>query len=288
MLSTRFSFQKGYRARAVFVIFNTLFFIALMVCMIVPIIKILSDSFMNHTVYGLKLIPDEFNPIGYKYILTRDSLRRPFLISVYTTLMTTFVGLAISTVGAYILIQKDMPGVKVFGYLLMFTMVFNGGLIPTFLVMKKIGLLDSLWAVILTGALNVYNLVLMRSFFEGLPVSLFEAAEIDGCTPMGIFIKIVLPLSKAALASIGLFFAVAAWSEYFHYVIYIKDTTKYNFQYKLRDLFADKQESMEGMQINLKTLQSAGIIVSIVPFMFIYPFFQKYFMTGVTMGAVKE
>ena len=287
-MSTKFSFQKGYRARAAFVIFNTIFFIALMVCMVVPIIKILADSLMNHTVYGLQLIPDEFNPIGYKYILTRDSLRRPFLISVYTTAMTTFVGLAVSTVGAYVLIQKDMPGVKIFGYLLMFTMIFNGGLIPTFLVMKTIGLLDSLWAVILTGALNVYNLVLMRSFFEGLPASLFEAAEIDGCTPMGIFIKIVLPLSKAALASIGLFFAVAAWSEYFHYVIYIKDTTKYNFQYKLRDLFADKQESMEGMQINLKTLQSSGIIVSIIPFMFIYPFCQKYFMTGVTMGAVKE
>lgn len=287
-MSTKFSFQKGYRARAAFVIFNTIFFIALMVCMVVPIIKILADSLMNHTVYGLQLIPDEFNPIGYKYILTRDSLRRPFLISVYTTAMTTFVGLAVSTVGAYVLIQKDMPGVKIFGYLLMFTMIFNGGLIPTFLVMKTIGLLDSLWAVILTGALNVYNLVLMRSFFEGLPASLFEAAEIDGCTPMGIFIKIVLPLSKAALASIGLFFAVAAWSEYFHYVIYIKDTTKYNFQYKLRDLFADKQDSMEGIQINLKTLQSSGIIVSIIPFMFIYPFCQKYFMTGVTMGAVKE
>lgn len=287
-MSTKFSFRKGYRARAVFVIFNSLFFIALMICMVVPIIKILADSLMNHTVYGLQLIPDEFNPIGYNYILTRDSLRTPFLISVYTTAMTTFVGLAVSTIGAYILIQKEMPGVKVFGYLLMFTMIFNGGLIPTFLVIKKVGLLDSLWAVILTGALNVYNLVLMRSFFEQLPESLFEAAEIDGCTPFGIFIKIALPLSKAALASIGLFFAVAAWSEYFHYVIYIKDTTKYNFQYKLRDLFADKQESMEGMQINLKTLQSSGIIVSIVPFMFIYPFCQKYFMTGVTMGAVKE
>lgn len=287
-MSTKFSFRKGYRARAVFVIFNSLFFIALMVCMVVPIIKILADSLMNHTVYGLQLIPDEFNPIGYQYILTRDSLRTPFLISVYTTAMTTFVGLAVSTIGAYILIQREMPGVKAFGYLLMFTMIFNGGLIPTFLVIKKVGLLDSLWAVILTGALNVYNLVLMRSFFEQLPESLFEAAEIDGCTPFGIFIKIALPLSKAALASIGLFFAVAAWSEYFHYVIYIKDTTKYNFQYKLRDLFADKQESMEGMQINLKTLQSSGIIVSIVPFMFIYPFCQKYFMTGVTMGAVKE
>lgn len=287
-MSTKFSFRKGYRARAVFVIFNTLFFIALMVCMVVPILKILADSFMNHTVYGLQLIPDEWNFIGYRYILTRDSLRRPFLISVYTTALTTFVGLAVSTIGAYILIQREMPGVKIFGYLLMFTMIFNGGLIPTFLVIKKVGLLDSLWAVILTGALNVYNLVLMRSFFEQLPESLFEAAEIDGCTPFGIFIKIALPLSKAALASIGLFFAVAAWSEYFHYVIYIKDTTKYNFQYKLRDLFADKTESDQGMVINLKTLQSAGIIVSIIPFMFIYPFCQKYFMTGVTMGAVKE
>lgn len=287
-MSTKFSFRKGFRARAAFVIFNTAFFIALMVCMVVPILKILADSLMNHTVYGLQLIPDEFNTIAYKYIFTRDSLRRPLLISIYTTAVTTFVGLAIATVGAYILIQREMPGVKLFGYMLMFTMIFNGGLIPTFLVMKKIGLLDSLWSVIMTGALNVYNLVLMRSFFEGLPVSLFEAAEIDGCTPMGTFIKIVLPLSKAALASIGLFFAVAAWSEYFHYVIYIKDTTKYNFQYKLRDLFADKQESMEGMTINLKTLQSGGIIVSIIPFMFIYPFCQKYFMTGVTMGAVKE
>ncbi len=287
-MSTKFSFRKGYRARAAYVIFNTLFFIALMICMVVPIIKILADSLMNHTVYGMQLIPDEFNGIGYKYIFSQTSLRWPIVISVYTTIMTTFVGLAVSTIGAYILIQKEMPGVKVFGYLLMFTMIFNGGLIPTFLVIKKVGLLNTLWSVILTGALNVYNLVLMRSFFEGLPASLFEAAEIDGCTPMGIFIKIVLPLSKAALASIGLFFAVAAWSEYFHYVIYISDTSKYNFQYKLRDLFADKTVETGGIPINLKTLQSAAVIVSIVPFMFIYPFCQKYFMTGVTMGAVKE
>jgi len=289
-MSTKFSFQKGYRARAVFVILNTIFFILMMVAMIVPILKILSDSLVNETVYGLRIFPEvsKLNGIAYSYIFSQDSLRRPLVISIYTTLMTTFVGLLISTIGAYILIQREMPGVKFFGYMLMFTMIFNGGLIPTFLVMKKIGLLNSLWAVILPMSLNVSNLVLMRSFFEGLPKSLFEAAEIDGCTPIGTFIKIVLPLSKAALASIGLFFAVAAWSEYFHYVIYISDTTKYNFQYKLRDLFADKQAADEGVNINLKTLQSAAIIVSIVPFMFIYPFCQKYFMTGVTMGAVKE
>ena len=181
-----------------------------------------------------------------------------------------------------------MPGVKLFGYMLLFTMIFNGGLIPTFLVMKKVGLLDSLWAVMIPTSMNVYNLVLMRSFFEGIPASLFEAAEIDGCTPLGIFWRIVLPLSKAALASIGLFFAVAAWSEYFHYVIYIKSSDKYNFQYKLRDLFQDKQDASEGTKINVNTLKSAAVIVSIIPFLFIYPFCQKYFMTGVTMGAVKE
>jgi len=281
-------FDPQYAARSWFIVFNSLFFILLMCVMIIPILKILSDSLVNETVYGLELWPKEFNLIAYKKIFTTESLIKPLGISVLTTLATTFFGLLISTLGAYVLIQKDMPGVKIFSTLLVFTMIFNGGLIPTFLVMKKIHLLNSLWAVILPMSMNVYNLVLMRSFFEQLPESLFEAAEIDGCTPMGIFYKIVLPLSKAALASIGLFFAVAAWSEYFHYVIYITSTDKYNFQYKLRDLFQDKQEADEGENINVNTLKSAAVIVSIVPFMFIYPFCQKYFMTGITMGAVKE
>ena len=291
-------FHPQYAARSWFVLFNTIFFILLMAVMIIPIYKIFCDSMVNQTVYGLNLLPRGldpetgknawFNVIAYKRIITDPALYHPFWVSVYTTLLTTFLGLLISTLGAYVLIQRDMPGVKLFGYLLLFTMIFNGGLIPTFLVMKRVGLLDSIWAVIVPTSMNVYNLVLMRSFFEGIPASLFEAAEIDGCTPMGIFIKIVLPLSKAALASIGLFFAVAAWSEYFHYVIYIKSSDKYNFQYKLRDLFQDKQDASEGTKINVNTLKSAAVIVSVVPFMFIYPFCQKYFMTGVTMGAVKE
>lgn len=292
-------FNPQYAARSWFVLFNSIFFIALMAVMIVPIFKIFCDSMVNSTVYGLNLLPKGldkntgevvwFNTIAYKRILSDPQLYHPFIVSVYTTLISTFCGLLLSTLGAYVLIQRDMPGVKIFGYAMLFTMIFNAGLIPTFLVMKTIGLLDSIWAVIIPVSMNVYNLVLMRSFFEGIPASLFEAAEIDGCTPMGIFVKIVLPLSKAALASIGLFFAVAAWSEYFHYVIYIKSTDKYNFQYKLRDLFQDKQESgAEGASINTNTLKSAAVIVSIIPFMFIYPFCQKYFMTGVTMGAVKE
>jgi putative aldouronate transport system permease protein len=128
----------------------------------------------------------------------------------------------------------------------------------------------------------------MRNFFEGVPASLYEAAEIDGCSPMGIFIKIVLPLSKAALASIGLMFAVAVWNDYSTVQIYITDDTQYNFQYKLRNMILDGDTPTTSYNISQTTLYNAGIVVAILPFMILYPFLQKYFVTGVNIGAVKE
>ena len=119
-----------------------------------------------------------------------------------------------STLGGYVLNQYDMPGRSFFSYFLLVTMIFNGGLIPEYLVMKQLHLVDTIWILVITHGMNVYNLVLMKNFFEGIPGSLFEAAKIDGCSPMGIFFKIVLPLSKAALASIGLMFAVGVWNDY--------------------------------------------------------------------------
>ena len=152
------------------------------------------------------------------------------------TLAGTFLGLALSTLGAYVLIQWDMPGRTFFANFLLFTMIFNGGMIPTYLVMKNLGLTNNLLGVVLLPAINIYNLVLMRNFFEGIPQSLFEAATLDGCTPMATFIKVVLPLSKAALASIGLMFAVAYWNDYTNYKLYITDSSLYNFQMKLRSI----------------------------------------------------
>lgn len=289
-MSQKFSFKKGYRARAIFVIFNTIFFIIVMAAMLIPIIKVCVDSLQLKTNYGLNLWPEDPSLKAYQIIFQQESLYTPFVISCITTALGTLVGLFVATIGAYVLIQRDMPGVKIISYLLMFTMIFNGGLVPTYLVVRDVGLLNSLWSIIFTLSMNVYNLVLMRNFFEQIPESLFEAADIDGCSPIGIFIKIVLPLSKPALASIGLFFAVAAWSEYFHYVLYITDTSLYNFQVKLRSLVLDDQ-SMPAAQaagVSAKTIQNAAIIVAIIPFMFIYPFCQKYFISGVTMGAVKE
>ena len=179
------------------------------------------------------------------------------------------------------------PGRTFFANFLLFTMIFNGGMIPTYLVMKNLGLTNNLLGVVLLPAINIYNLVLMRNFFEGIPQSLFEAATLDGCTPMATFIKVVLPLSKAALASIGLMFAVAYWNDYTNYKLYITDSSLYNFQMKLRSIMmgSDLPQANGGATEN--TVKSAAIIIAILPFMILYPFLQKYFVKGVNVGAVK-
>ena len=256
--------------------------------MIIPVYKVLVDSFDLKTAYGMKLFPERFGLAGYKSIFTNPTMLRPFLISCYTTVMGTVMGLLISVLGAYVLIQWKMPGRAFVANVLLFTMIFNGGMIPTYLVMKEFHLTNNLWGVILLPAINVYNLVLMKNFFEGIPVSLMESAEIDGCSHFRILYKIVLPLSKAALASIGLMYAVGYWNDYTNYKLYITNSNLYNFQMKLRDLImgSDLPSAVEGATEN--TVKNAAVIVAILPFMIIYPFCQKYCVQGVNIGAVKE
>ena len=186
------------------------------------------------------------------------------------------------------MIQFEMPGRGFFAFLLLFTMIFSGGMIPEYLVFDKLGLRNSMWVIVVKHGMNVYNLVLMRNFFEGIPASLYEAAEIDGCSPMAIFFKIVLPLSKAALASIGLMFAVTVWNDYTTPRIYITDNNQTNFQYKLRTMIMDGDTPTTQYAISQNTLYYSGIVCAILPFMALYPFLQKYFVTGVNIGAVKE
>lgn len=263
-------------------------FILISITMIIPIYKVLIDSLDLKTAYGMKLFPEKFGLEGYISVFTNPTLYKPFLISCLTTVSGTFVGLLISTLGAYVLIQSKMPGRNIIANMLLFTMVFNGGMIPTYLVMKSLHLTNTLWVVILLPAINVYNMVLMRNFFEGIPFSLFESAEIDGCSPMRTFFSIVLPLSKAALAAIGLMFAVSYWNDYTNYKLYITNENLYNFQMKLRSLImgSDLPTAIGGATEN--TVKNAAVIVAILPFMIIYPLCQKYFIQGVNIGAVKE
>ena len=270
-----------------FNVINGILFILISIIMLIPIYKVLVDSFDLSSAYGMRLWPKQFGLAGYASVLSNPTLYRPLLISVGTTLVGTFLGLALSTLGAYVLIQWDMPGRTFFANFLLFTMIFNGGMIPTYLVMKNLGLTNNLLGVVLLPAINIYNLVLMRNFFEGIPQSLFEAATLDGCTPMATFIKVVLPLSKAALTSIGLMFAVAYWNDYTNYKLYITDSSLYNFQMKLRSIMmgSDLPQANGGATEN--TVKSAAIIIAILPFMILYPFLQKYFVKGVNVGAVK-
>ena len=267
---------------------NYFVFILIGLIIMVPIWKVLTDSLNKVGVYQFQLWPSQFTLDGYKTIIETQALYRPFVNSVITTIFGALLGLVLSTLGGYVLIQFDMPGRTAIANFLLFTMIFSGGMIPEYLVMKELGLINSMWILVVKHGINVYNVVLMRNFFEGIPASLFEAAKIDGCSPMRIFFTIVLPLSKAALASIGLMFAVTVWNDYTTVKIYITESDQVNFQYKLRNMIMDGDTPTTSYAVSQTTLFNAGIIAAILPFMVLYPFLQKYFVKGVNIGAVKE
>lgn len=287
MQREKISFKPGHRARAVFLIFDYLFLIILMMLMLIPLLKVFVDS-VDPTTYGVRLWPKAWDFGAYEQIIGTVALYRPFIVSVYTTVLATVMGLLLVTLAAYVIIQREMPGHKFFINMILFTMMFSGGLIPTYLNIKNLGLMNNVvLAVVLPCCLGAYNIILMKSFFETIPETLYEAASLDGCTPLGTFWKVVLPLSKPALASIGLFIAVGMWNEYMHFILYIQDSRWKNFQVKVRDLILNDGISGTSITLSEEMLKSAVVIVVVLPFLLVYPFLQKYFVKGVTVGAVK-
>lgn len=286
--SAKAVYRKPKKKISTFTVVNYILFVFIALLILIPIWKVFIDSIDGQSGYVFRLLPKQFSLVGYKVILNTEALYRPFINSLITTIGGTLFGLLMSTLAGYVLIQFDMPGRNFFAYFLLFTMIFSGGMIPEYLVMRDLGLTNTLWIIIFKHGVNVYNLVLMRNFFEGIPHSLFEAAEIDGCSPMGIFFKIVLPLSKAALASIGLMYAVGVWNDYTNFKIYVTDSSLVNFQYKLRNLIMDGDMPNTAEAVSQNTLFNAAVMSAIIPFMIIYPFCQKYFVKGVNIGAVKE
>ena len=288
-MAKKMEFGAGRKKKTdAFDIVNYIVFILIGLIVLIPIWKVIVDSFNAVGVYKFQLLPNDFTLDGYRTIIHTSKLYKPFVNSVITTIFGTLLGLVMSTLGGYVLSQYDMPGRNALAYFLLFTMIFSGGMIPEYLVMKQLHLVNNMWILVVKHGMNVYNLVLMRNFFEGIPASLFEAAEIDGCSPMGIFFKIVLPLSKAALASIGLMFAVTVWNDYSTVQIYITNRDQVNFQYILRVMVMDGDTPTTAYKVSQSTLYYAAIVCAILPFMALYPFLQKYFVKGVNVGAVKE
>ena len=288
-MDEKFSFKKGHRSRAIFLIFAYAFLVLFMIIMIVPVLKVFVDSVDPSAASLMRIWPKQFDLSAYNQILSRPDLIKPFIISLLTTIIGTVVGLLLTTLAAYVIIQKNMPGNRFFVNMILFTMLFNGGLIPTYLTVSYLGLMNNFIAVIIPVTLTAYNIILMKSFFQTIPQALYEAAELDGCTPIGIFWRIVLPLSKPALASIGLFIAVAMWNDFMHFQLYIQDPLMQNFQLKVRQLvLMDQAVGTSASAVSGDMLKSAVIIVVMAPFLAVYPFIQKYFQKGVTLGGVKE
>jgi putative aldouronate transport system permease protein len=249
----------------------------------------LSD-FLRHDVV---LWPEHWVLDAYRYILESRSFTRSLGVTVYITVVGTIVNLVFTAAMAYGL-TRSMLGRGVILRGVIFTMLFGAGLIPTYLVIKELGMIDSLWALIIPSAISPFNLIVMRQFFLSIPEDITDAALLDGANELQIFWKIILPLSKPALAAFSLFYAVAHWNNYFSAIIYLNDSAKWPVQVVLRQIVIlnqptgtlDTQALMEN-PLPPETIQMAAIIVATVPILIVYPFLQKHFAKGVMIGAVK-
>lgn len=262
-----------------------------------PFLNVLAYSVSGYNAVlsnRVTIYPIDFTLEAYRQILGRTQIWMAMRTTVLITLMGTLLSLILTVFAAYALSRQDLPGRKVFTVIILFTMYFGGGMIPTFLVVKGVGLYDMLGALFIPQSINVFNFIVMRTFFRNLPESLEEAARIDGASHMQSLVKIILPLSLPILATIGLFYAVGYWNSYFDALLYIQSPEKYTLQLRLRGLLFGEElnnsgANLEGIgtQVMTQSLKMATVAVSTIPILIVYPWLQKYFVKGVMIGSVK-
>lgn len=263
--------------------------------MILPFFFIISGSFVSSEellVRKFVLIPHDISLEAYKFIFSSETIYKSLLVSVMITVVGTLINIVMTALMAYPLSRTTLLGRKPLMLMVVFTMLFSGGLIPTYLVVKSLGLLDTYWSLWLPTAISAFNLILLKNFFQGIPEGVEESAKIDGCNDLQILFKIVLPLSMPAIATFSLFYAVGHWNNYFNALLYLNDSEKWPIQVWLRQIvilsnggFSDTSAS-EAV-IPPSTIKYAIIVVATIPVMVVYPFLQKHFAKGVMLGSVK-
>ncbi|WP_368657548.1 carbohydrate ABC transporter permease [Metabacillus halosaccharovorans] len=261
------------------------------------VIASVSDSTLVSTGKVL-LFPKGFSLFGYQEIFQDSRIWIGYKNTMIYSLLGTFVNLLLTLPAAYVLSRKEFRARRLLMFFFVFTMFFNGGLIPTYLLMKDLQLIDTMWVFIIPFSVNVFNLIITRTFFEtSIPNELFEAASIDGCNHFTFFLKVVLPLSKAVVSVIGLYYLVWHWNDFFTGLIYIRDYNLQPLQIVLRDILLSNQVFAEGAgsggasggyaQRYADQIKYGVIIISTLPILIVYPFIQKYFEKGVMIGSVK-
>lgn len=241
------------------------------------------------------LIPKTVSTAAYQYVFSSETIFRSILNSVYVTALGTLINLAFTVTMAYPLSRHDLRGRTLVLNMVLFSMLFSGGMIPTYLLVRALGLLDTYWALILPGAISAFNLILVKNFFQEIPAELEEAGRIDGCTDAGVLWRIVLPLSKPVLATFGLFYAVGHWNNFFSALLYLQDSRKWPLQVMLREIVMLSQGTIGDItQLDPtfvmppeQSIKMAVIVVGTVPILLVYPFLQKHFVKGVLIGSIK-
>lgn len=279
-----------------FDIINYTFLMVLGAVCLYPLINVFAISFSSYPAYvrqPLMIFPSEIELTAYKRIFTNPLLLSSYKNTIIVTLTATLNSLLLTVMTAYPLAKSKVKGSRVIMLYIIFTMFFNGGIIPTYMVVKSLNLLDSLWALILPTAMSTYNFIIVRNFLETIPDSIEESAKIDGAGHICILFKLIIPLSKPVLATVALFYAVANWNRFFETYMYITQRSNWTLTLLLREIVSDNADVMNVTDptaadtVFPKTMQCATIVATTLPILFSYPFLQRYFIKGIMLGAVK-
>jgi putative aldouronate transport system permease protein len=263
--------------------------------MLLPFLHIFAGSFSS----GLAIIqgrvtvwPVDFTLDNYRAVLLDKDIWRSLGVTVYITVFGTLLNLIFTALMAYGLSKQDLKGRKVIIFLVIFSMIFSAPLIPSYLIVKYLGMLNTLWSLLIPGLISAFNLIIMISFFQNIPKDLLDTARIDGCGEYRILWNVVLPLSLPSLSTIGLFYAVGHWNGYFAALLYIRDQKLFPLQVKLRQLIveSDAEQMIQTAALTVQSIEGikmASILVATVPILVIYPFIQKHFVKGSMLGSIK-
>lgn len=290
--------KKNSLSRNLFLAFDVLVLSAFAIVCLYPMIYVLFASFSDSNALmaheGILWAPINFTTAAYKAVAKNPNIVNGYMNTIFVLVVGVLVNLFMTSLAAYFLSRKNVMFKKYIMVMMIFTMYFSGGMIPTYLNVRDLGLYDSLWSLIIPGAISTYNMIIMRTNFESIPESLEEAAFLDGATHMQILWHVILPLSKAVMAVMVLYYGVAHWNSWFNAAIYLQDTRKHPLQLVLRGILIANDTASMGESGNMIDAQSIGesikyalVIVATVPILVVYPLIQKYFAKGVMIGAVK-
>jgi putative aldouronate transport system permease protein len=280
----------------VFQVVNAVFLTAVVVVTLYPFINIVARSFSGEAYIDsgqVNLIPRGFNLTTYRIVLSDPMFWTNYRNTVVYTGVATLISMFLTTCYAYVLSKKHLRGRGALIGIAVFTLFFNGGLIPNYVLITSLGMTDTMWAIVLPNAISVFNLLVMKSFFENMPPELEEAAAVDGLDTYRILLRIVLPLSKAVLATMTLFYAVSFWNSWFSAFLYLNHSDLFPVTMYLRNLIAGATgatgagAASSDLQQAAANIQSVTIVLTVLPIVLVYPYIQRYFVSGVTLGSVK-